>query len=506
VQLVAKLLNLPSGAPMPTNPAQFLGETGPLGSASFSGGTAVLLIAPDGGTHGYSVSLVGDANYDTFVGASQPTLVAPASVSLGLTSSSTPGTYGSAIVFTAGVSWPGTLVVPTGSVTISDTFAGITTVLGTPAVDWVGNATLPPLLLAGGTHTLTAAFQGMPNFAAPGTVELIQLVNPATTSSLLALTGGTNPSISGQSVTLSCTLSSAAGTPGGSVTFLDGATFPATSYPATLSPGGIATLTSTAFGVGTHPITCQFGGDSNFAGSTSNGITLTVKSPVTTTTLAVSPNPVLDDKPVTFTATVKAASGGAPTGTVTFLDGTKALGSAAVSATGTAVLTLKSLNEGTHSVTAAYGGSPSFAPSTSAPTSLKVLEDYSCKAYSKPLVSGGSLSSPSKSGNFTFGTRVAVKWQFVKPTGVYVSRNTAVKGLAAVFDSACNGKPATGAARIQLFDPAAGVTSGSTFTYDTVANQYNLNWDTSRASRGCWDIVLTPDNGIPQVATILKLQ
>jgi hypothetical protein len=26
------------------------------------------------------------------------------------------------------------------------------------------------------------------------------------------------------------------------------------------------------------------------------------------------------------------------------------------------------------------------------------------------------------------------------------------------------------------------------------------------ASRGCWDIVLTADNGIPQVATIVKLQ
>ena len=81
-----------------------------------------------------------------------------------------------------------------------------------------------------------------------------------------------------------------------------------------------------------------------------------------------------------------------------------------------------------------------------------------------------------------------------------------MKGLAAVFDSACNGKPATGAARIPLFDPATGVTAGSTFTYDATAKQYFLNWDTSKASRGCWDIVLTADNGIPQVATIVKLQ
>jgi hypothetical protein len=507
VQLVATLSNLPSSAPMPTTRAQFYDGAFPLGSASFSSGSAVLpAYTPDiGGTHGYSVSMAGDANYDPFFGASQATLVAPASVSLGLSSSANPGTYGTGIVFTAGVSWPGTLVVPTGSVTFSDTFAGITTTLGTAAVDSAGNAALLPLLLPGGTHTVTAAFLATANFAAPGPVDLIQVVSPAVTSAALALPIGTNPSVFGKSVTLSCAVSSAAGIPGGTVTFLDATTLPATSYPAALS-GGIATLTSTAFGVGDHPITCQFGGDANFVGATSNTITLTVTSPATLTTLAVSSNPVLDDKPVTFTATVKGTTGVVSTGTVTFRDGAKVVGSAAVSATGTAVLTLKSLNEGTHTITAAYGGSASFAGSTSAPLSLKVLEDYSCKAYSKPLVTGGTVSSPSRSGTFTFGTKVAVKWQFVKPTGVYVSRNTAVKGLAAVFDSGCTGKPATGAARVVLFDPTAGVTTGSTFTYDSAGNQYFLNWDTSRASRGCWDIVLTPDNGIPQVATIVKLQ
>jgi len=50
------------------------------------------------------------------------------------------------------------------------------------------------------------------------------------------------------------------------------------------------------------------------------------------------------------------------------------------------------------------------------------------------------------------------------------------------------------------------VCSSDLFTYDTVANQYNLGWDTSKASKGCWDIVLTADNGVPQVATILTLK
>jgi hypothetical protein len=87
-----------------------------------------------------------------------------------------------------------------------------------------------------------------------------------------------------------------------------------------------------------------------------------------------------------------------------------------------------------------------------------------------------------------------------------VSRPTAVKSLEAVYDALCSGKPSATAARIALFNPVAGPATGSTFVYDTVANQYNLGWDTSGASRGCWDIVLTADNGVPQVATILKLQ
>ena len=43
--------------------------------------------------------------------------------------------------------------------------------------------------------------------------------------------------------------------------------------------------------------------------------------------------------------------------------------------------------------------------------------------------------------------------------------------------------------RIALFDPVTGAAPGSTFTYDTAANQYNLGWDTASASKGCWDII-----------------
>ncbi len=65
----------------------------------------------------------------------------------------------------------------------------------------------------------------------------------------------------------------------------------------------------------------------------------------------------------TLTATVTAA-GSTPTGgTVTFLDGGKAIGTAALSG-GTAALTTSPLAVGQHLFTASYGGAGSYAPSS----------------------------------------------------------------------------------------------------------------------------------------------
>ena len=296
------------------------------------------------------------------------------------------------------------------------------------------------------------------------------------------------------------------GSPTGTVSFKDGATLlaQATAPASSGATSAVWTSATSALTVGSHSLTCEYLGDGNFAAATSVPLAQSVTSTATTTVLTASPNPVREDKLVTLTATVT-GTGGTPTGTVTFRDGTTAIGTATLSL-GKATLSRKPGQEGVHSITAVYSGSASFAGSTSAAVALKVLEEYSCSAYKLPLLTGGTVTAPSRSGSFTFGTKVAVKWQFRKATGAYVSRPTAVKSLEAVSDALCNGKPSATATRIALFDPVAGPTTGSTFTYDTAANQYNLGWDTSKASKGCWDIVLTADNGVPQVATIVTLK
>ncbi|MEP6624382.1 MAG: right-handed parallel beta-helix repeat-containing protein, partial [Acidimicrobiia bacterium] len=85
----------------------------------------------------------------------------------------------------------------------------------------------------------------------------------------------------------------------------------------------------------------------------------------TSTALASDSNPSVSGGPVTFTATVTSAAG-TPTGTVTFREGTTTLGSGTLT-NGRAAFTTNTLTVGTHSITADYGATATFAASTSPP-------------------------------------------------------------------------------------------------------------------------------------------
>ena len=84
----------------------------------------------------------------------------------------------------------------------------------------------------------------------------------------------------------------------------------------------------------------------------------------TTTTVQSSLSPSTYGQAVTLTATVT-SSGGTPTGTVTFNNGTTILGTATLSS-GVAKLTKSTLPAGRDSITATYNGDTLFATSTSA--------------------------------------------------------------------------------------------------------------------------------------------
>jgi uncharacterized repeat protein (TIGR01451 family) len=74
-----------------------------------------------------------------------------------------------------------------------------------------------------------------------------------------------NPSMLGQPVTFTSTVTSGSRIPTGTVTFMDATTALGTGTLA----GGSATLTTSTLTGGSHPITATYGGDGNFAGSSS---------------------------------------------------------------------------------------------------------------------------------------------------------------------------------------------------------------------------------------------
>ncbi len=103
--------------------------------------------------------------------------------------------------------------------------------------------------------------------------QSISLSSLATTPiALVSLTSSTSPVMLSNPITLTATLSSGAGTPTGTVTFLDGST---TLRMGTVS-GGVATFTTSTLATGAHSITAAYGGDANFAVATSGTFTQTV--------------------------------------------------------------------------------------------------------------------------------------------------------------------------------------------------------------------------------------
>ncbi|MGU3643928.1 Ig-like domain repeat protein [Microbacterium sp. C23T] len=177
------------------------------------------------------------------------------------------------------------------------------------------------------------------------------------------LTSSVNPSVFGDSVTFTATVTSG-GSPvtGGTVSFTDGATPLASNVP--VDPNGMATFTTSALGVGTHPLTATYSGTPAYATS-SGSVDQVVGLASTTTAITSSLNPSLAGQAVTFTATV--TSGGSPVtaGTISFADAGSPLGGpVTVDMNGSATLTTSVLTAGTHPISATYSGTAALATSS----------------------------------------------------------------------------------------------------------------------------------------------
>jgi titin len=188
----------------------------------------------------------------------------------------------------------------------------------------------------------------------------------ARSATTTAVTPSAGPSVFGQVVTFTATVTAnAAGapTPTGTVQFvIDGQNY---GTPVALF-GGTASISDAALAVGSHTVAALYSGDAGSAPSDDTAAPLSqlVNKASTTTTVASSANQSDYGQAVTFTATVTVNSPGSallanPTGSVTFYDNGTVLGSGTLSTTGglttaTFTTTAFQLAVGSHTITAAY--------------------------------------------------------------------------------------------------------------------------------------------------------
>jgi hypothetical protein len=195
-----------------------------------------------------------------------------------LTSATNPITAGQTVTLTATV-LPGGGAGVTGTVTFYD---GLT-ILGTASLSVFGKvqgttvtgnqASISVALAAAGAHSLTAHYDG-DSIHAQSTSPAVSETVRATSNVFLSSTP--NPSILGQQVTLTASVTPSAAT--GVVTFYDGANALGQS---TLT-GGVAVLNTSILAAGSRSLTAVYGGDANDAPSQAS-------APVNQTVTAGSP-------------------------------------------------------------------------------------------------------------------------------------------------------------------------------------------------------------------------
>ena len=304
-------------------------------------------------------------------------------VSETLTSSLNPATAGQSVTFTAQMS--DASGIPTGTIEFLDG----ANVLSTQTVSNTGSASFSTSSLTVGSHTITANYEPTGNFGA-SSASLIQVINGDVTST--ALTCIPNPINISSTAQLSATVTSAFGTPTGSVSFTDNGSSLATIGLA----GGTASFTYTGSTAGTHTIQASFAPAGSFAASSATCSEVVNVLP-TTSTLTVAPATSTYGSAVTLTATVSPATPpgpSTPTGVVTFYNGASVLGTGTLAA-GVTSLVSSSLAGGSYNLTCAYGGSAIYAASNcnsvpvfihAAPTGLTLSSSKNPAAYLSPVI------------------------------------------------------------------------------------------------------------------------
>ena len=262
----------------------------------------------------------------TYSGTTTGTLYATSSATLSqsvnvttttVISGQSPTVVGQSVTYTGTVTSSDGTTPTTGSITFLD--GGIAIVGCTSVnVNSFGQATCTPstYTTAGSRHTITATYSGSPTYTASGVSSPItQVVDAAGTTTVVVSTTG-SPSVINQGVTYTATVGE---------TLVRARPRPATSSSSTAAPpsadaGGVAlsgsavaTCVVTYAAVGSHTITAQYLGSTNFASSAVSTAITQVVDNATTTVVVSSANPSVVGQTLVYTASVTSSTSSAPT-------------------------------------------------------------------------------------------------------------------------------------------------------------------------------------------------
>jgi len=381
-----------SGTIVPTGQVSFYNGRSLLSTASLINGVAsITTTALPVGSDYLSAVYAGTSEYNGSTSSASTVTVTAITTTTALAVSTAQVTTGNPVTLTATVTAGSGTTMPNGSVSFYDG----NTLLAEVTLNGSGVASYTTTALPVGSNSLTADYTGTNIFGASLSGASPVTVSAIATTTALAVTA--SQVAYGSNVTLTATVTPGSGTtmPTGSVSFYNGTTLLSTASLA----NGAAIFTTWSLPVGSNSLTAVYAGTITFSGSASGATTVTVAA-LTTTILQVPSAYFTSGSQVTLTATVIPGSGTtAPTGQVSFYNGTTLLATTSLS-NEVASFTTTALPIGTDSLTAVYAGTSAFNGSTSNVFPVTVVSATSTTtaltSSASQIIVGGSVTLTAK--------------------------------------------------------------------------------------------------------------
>lgn len=359
-ETITATVTLTQGSGTPTGTVTFTSGTTTLGTAPVAAnGTAALVtqLAPGNyqiiATYGGVTSQINGSASNAL-----PLAINQATTATALTITPAAALVTQQVTFTAKVTGNGE--TPGGTVN----FIANGSTIGGGTLNSSGVATFSTSSLAVGTYSVTAQYVGDTNDAASTSAAGSLTVSLATTA--VALTASPSPALIGQTITFTAKVTGNGGTPTGTVNFIANGN----AIGAGTLTAGTATFTTSSLAVGTYTVTATYLGDADDAGSTSASLSETIGLIPTETDLGSASTTGSSPQVILVASVLNGATGPMPTGTITFNNGTTAIGAAQLDSSGVATIS-PSLQSGVnYNITAVYSGDASHSASTSQAVSI----------------------------------------------------------------------------------------------------------------------------------------